>query len=117
VYNYCDNGVMSAAHLCSACACKLQFHYCNACAYACEFVCIISVPVPVMSFALLLYIHRSTSGGDRIRRESSSSQEAPSRKDRHRPGPSDKGMSYSAHDTPLLYVSLSLSTLLHHSLL
>jgi len=32
-------------------------------------------------------VHRSTSSGERIRRESSSSQEASGRKDKHRPGP------------------------------
>ena len=38
--------------------------------------------------------YRSTSSGDRIRRESSSSQETSSRKDRHRAATSVKGISY-----------------------
>jgi len=36
-------------------------------------------------------VSRSTSGGDRVRTESTSSQEASSRKDRHRPSASTKG--------------------------
>ena len=46
------------------------------------------------------YVCRSTSGGERIRRESSSSQEASSRKDKHRPAPgtSARGVPCNPHD-------------------
>jgi len=43
------------------------------------------------TLTVLSCVRRSTSIGDRIRRESSSSQEASSRKDRHHP----KGIAYS----------------------
>jgi len=64
-----------------------------------ELCCLVMTISVIFEMIVVIHIYivelcfRSTSSGDRIRRESSSSQEASTRKERHRPGPPANGLS------------------------